>query len=87
MVISIKETNSIPEVYEQYDRIAQWFDQSRTKDLMEREYLEYVLKYLPNQGTILDLVQFGLLNTQIIHNFHGYRNLMIHPLDHRVSFI
>ena len=42
-------------VYEQYDQITKWFDEHRNKDLMEEQYLKFILTYLPQKGTILDL--------------------------------
>lgn len=48
--------NKIPhEPYENYEKIAKWYDEHRTKDLMEREYLEFVLQHLPEHSSILDL--------------------------------
>lgn len=39
----------------QYDKIAQAYDQTRTKDLMEEPYLAMVAGYLPKNGQVLDL--------------------------------
>ena len=38
-----------------YEGIAGWFDASRRKDLMEREYLDAMLKRLPAGSSLLDL--------------------------------
>lgn len=38
-----------------YDRIADWFDAGRGRQLMEREYLDAMLARLPAGGTVLDL--------------------------------
>ncbi len=42
-------------VYEAYEKIVQWFDDARTKSLMESEYLNLIVKSIPAGGTILDL--------------------------------
>lgn len=38
-----------------YEEIVDWFDANRCKDLMEIEYLKFILKHIPQQGSILDL--------------------------------
>jgi SAM-dependent methyltransferase len=38
-----------------YDKIVEWFDNNRSKELMEKEYVELVLKHIPKRGAILDL--------------------------------
>ncbi|MDP3560211.1 MAG: methyltransferase domain-containing protein [Legionellaceae bacterium] len=43
------------EVYEVYDEIINWFDDARTKSLMESEYLNLIVNTIPPKGTILDL--------------------------------
>lgn len=42
-------------VYEIYDEIIDWFDDARTKSLMESEYLHLIVNTIPSKGTILDL--------------------------------
>lgn len=42
-------------MFEQYDKITDWYDKNRRKDLIEKEYLELVLQHIPENGTILDL--------------------------------
>jgi 2-polyprenyl-3-methyl-5-hydroxy-6-metoxy-1,4-benzoquinol methylase len=42
-------------VYEVYEEIIVWFDDARTKSLMESEYLNLILKTIPQEGSILDL--------------------------------
>lgn len=42
-------------VYEAYDKIIEWFDAARTKNLMESEYLNLIVNTIPQQGSILDL--------------------------------
>lgn len=42
-------------VYESYDEIVHWFDDARTKTLMESEYLNLIVKSVPAGGTVLDL--------------------------------
>lgn len=42
-------------VYECYEEIADWFDDARTKTLMESEYLNLIVKSVPAGGSILDL--------------------------------
>lgn len=39
----------------QYDEIAQVYDQTRTKDLMEEPYLALVAEQLPDDGHVLDM--------------------------------
>ena len=42
-------------VYESYDEIVQWFDDARTKTLMESEYLNLIVNSVPAGGSVLDL--------------------------------
>jgi SAM-dependent methyltransferase len=42
-------------IYIQYEKIVHWFDAHRYKGLMERDYLELVIRTIPKKGTILDL--------------------------------
>jgi len=42
-------------VYESYEEIVPWFDEARTKTLMEAEYLNLIVKLIPAGGSVLDL--------------------------------
>ncbi len=42
-------------VYDQYDKIVNWFDDHRNKDLMEKRYLDYIIDHIPQDGCVLDL--------------------------------
>jgi ubiquinone/menaquinone biosynthesis C-methylase UbiE len=42
-------------VYEVYDEIIRWFDEARTKTLMEKEYLDLIVNTVPKNSSILDL--------------------------------
>ncbi len=42
-------------VYEAYDEIVDWFDDARTKTLMESEYLHLIVNSVPVGASILDL--------------------------------
>lgn len=42
-------------MHQQYNQIVEWFDQARTKDLMERAYLDQVVSLLPANAKVLDL--------------------------------
>lgn len=42
-------------VYNVYDKIFDWFDQHRNKDLMESYYLNLILDNVPSSGKVLDL--------------------------------
>lgn len=42
-------------VYESYEEIVSWFDDARTKTLMESEYLNLIVNTVPAAGTVLDL--------------------------------
>jgi ubiquinone/menaquinone biosynthesis C-methylase UbiE len=42
-------------VYEVYDEIINWFDDARTKSLMESEYLNLIVNTIPPKSSILDL--------------------------------
>lgn len=42
-------------VYEAYEEIVHWFDDARTKTLMESEYLNLIIKSVPERGSVLDL--------------------------------
>lgn len=43
------------DVCDKYDRIAEWYDASRDRQLMEREYLDIMAARLPAGGSVLDL--------------------------------
>lgn len=49
------DMNSDNNISALYNKIIDWFDNARTKDLMEREYLGLLLKHLKPGSTILDL--------------------------------
>lgn len=42
-------------VYEAYDKIVDWFDDARTKTLMESEYLNLIINSVPASSSVLDL--------------------------------
>ncbi|RUR06903.1 trans-aconitate 2-methyltransferase [Legionella sp. km772] len=42
-------------VFEVYDEIINWFDEARTKNLMEAHYLNLIANTIPEEGSILDL--------------------------------
>jgi ubiquinone/menaquinone biosynthesis C-methylase UbiE len=42
-------------VYESYEEIVQWFDDARTKTLMEYKYLNLIINSVPVGGSVLDL--------------------------------
>ena len=42
-------------VFKVYDRIAHWFSKNRNVELIEKSYLDKLIKFLPNQGNVLDL--------------------------------
>ncbi len=42
-------------VYESYDEIVHWFDDARSKNLMESEYLNLIINAVPGGGSVLDL--------------------------------
>lgn len=42
-------------VYESYEEIVHWFDDARTKTLMEAEYLNLIVKAIPAGSSVLDL--------------------------------
>lgn len=48
-------TNNSQDVCDAYNRIIDWFDDARTKTLMEKEYLDLALTYLKSGASILDL--------------------------------
>lgn len=48
------ELNKI-RVYECYEAIVHWFDNARTKTLMEAEYLNLIVKAIPEGNSVLDL--------------------------------
>ncbi len=42
-------------ICESYNKIGEWFDQSRSKNLIEKEYLDLIVKAIPTDSSILDL--------------------------------
>ncbi|WP_347573682.1 class I SAM-dependent methyltransferase [Legionella sp.] len=43
------------QVYKAYEKIVDWFDEARTKTLMEAEYLNLIISSIPAGASILDL--------------------------------
>jgi ubiquinone/menaquinone biosynthesis C-methylase UbiE len=54
MAQQMKKRNK-EKVYESYEEIVHWFDEARTKTLMESEYLNLIVKSVPAGGSVLDL--------------------------------
>ncbi|MBG6234370.1 ubiquinone/menaquinone biosynthesis C-methylase UbiE [Pedobacter sp. CAN_A7] len=42
-------------VYKVYDKIASWFSKNRNTALIEKEYLDDLIKFIPAEGNVLDL--------------------------------
>ncbi len=42
-------------ICESYNKIGEWFDQSRSKNLIEKEYLDLIVREIPEGSLILDL--------------------------------
>ncbi len=42
-------------ICESYNKIGEWFDQNRSKNLIEKEYLDLIVKAIPTSSSILDL--------------------------------
>jgi SAM-dependent methyltransferase len=42
-------------VFKVYDRIANWFSKHRDVELFEKNYLDALVAFLPNEGSVLDL--------------------------------
>ena len=42
-------------VYQVYEEIVKWFDEARTKTLMESEYLNLIINSVPANSSVLDL--------------------------------
>ncbi len=42
-------------VYEQYEKIVDWFDEHRNKDLIEKFYLDLIANTIASGGEVLDL--------------------------------
>jgi len=47
--------NNKDNVYKSYDKIAQWYDKHRSRDLLEKSYLDEAITYLQPGAKILDL--------------------------------
>jgi ubiquinone/menaquinone biosynthesis C-methylase UbiE len=43
------------QVYETYNRIANWFSENRNRDLIEKPYLDQIINLIGKEGSILDL--------------------------------
>jgi ubiquinone/menaquinone biosynthesis C-methylase UbiE len=65
-------------VYEAYEQIVEWFDNARTKTLMESKYLHLILQYLPPGGSILDL---GCGTGEPIAQFFIHKDFKITGVD------
>lgn len=42
-------------VYRDYDKVATWFDENRSREFYEKKYVDNVIELLPRHATILDL--------------------------------
>ena len=42
-------------VYRTYDKIAAWFDTARTRELMEKHYLDFLVQSLKPRASVMDL--------------------------------
>ena len=42
-------------VYESYNKIAQWYDEHRSREMVEKLYLDMVIAHIPKGAKILDL--------------------------------
>jgi ubiquinone/menaquinone biosynthesis C-methylase UbiE len=42
-------------VYKVYDKIAGWFSENRSTELIEKQYLDDLIEHIPTDGYILDL--------------------------------
>lgn len=49
------ENGERKDVYKVYNRIAHWFAQNRSTELMEKSYLDQLIGSLPTNGTVLDV--------------------------------
>ncbi|WPX98510.1 DUF86 domain-containing SAM-dependent methyltransferase [Candidatus Megaera polyxenophila] len=55
MLLARERISNKHNVYESYERIADWFDKHRSRDLFEKPYLEMVVSYLKSGAKVLDL--------------------------------
>lgn len=46
---------NMTKICESYNKIGEWFDQSRSKNLIEKEYLDLIVREIPEGSLILDL--------------------------------
>lgn len=80
-VYKIVQDKTICEAYEQ---IASWFDQARSKHLMEKEYLQFVLKHVKPGSHILDL---GCGTGEPIARFFIENGMKVTGIDGAASMI
>jgi len=55
MQIKNKKLGNQQNVQEDYEKIADWFDEHRSREFFEKPYLDKVISYLPSQANVLDL--------------------------------
>ena len=48
-------SNNKDKVYQSYDKMFNWFDEHRSRDLFEKSYLDLAISYLKPEAKILDL--------------------------------
>ena len=48
-------TNNKSAVYQSYDKITKWFDEHRSRDLFEKNWLDKAIDLLPKAATVLDV--------------------------------
>ncbi len=53
--LQVSMAHNKQKVYECYDRMVPWFDEARTKTLMESAYLHLIVESVPEGGSVLDL--------------------------------
>ncbi len=49
------KTGEKQNVYEVYNKIAAWYDQNRSGELLEKPYLDKMLNHMPSEPTVLDI--------------------------------
>lgn len=71
-------------VYESYEEIVHWFDDARTKTLMEAQYLNLIEKAIPAGGSVLD---FGCGTGEPIAQFFIAKGFKVTGVDGRKKMI
>lgn len=71
-------------IKDQYDRICEWYDKHRSRELFEKPYLDLIISHLPPHGSILDV---GCAMGEPIGTYFHTHGFKVTGIDHSTKMI